>query len=356
MLPATPVTLIPTLPDLGWDPEWAAALAASPYPDLTPARVARANLGASTVLAASGAHRATTGRDLRVAVGDWVTLRPGPTSGDRPSVASVLPRRSAFRRAPQGAATKEQVVAANIDTVFVVNALDARLSIHRIERYLVLAWQSGADPVVLLTKADVGQPGRLAESVAAVETVALNVPVHLVSAKTGVGIEQLAPYLTAGRTVALLGLSGAGKSTLVNLLVGSDALATGEVGADGQGRHTTTHRQLVPLPDGGLLLDTPGMRAVALWDAAAGVRQAFSDVETLVNQCRFSDCSHTVEPGCAVMKAVADGGLGRDRFDSWRKLETEQRVQAGHQVAHQRAEARKQSKADLKAARARFRD
>jgi ribosome biogenesis GTPase / thiamine phosphate phosphatase len=356
MLPVAPLTPIPTLWDLGWDPEWTAALAASPHPDLTPARVARANLGACTVLAATGPHRATTGRDLPVAVGDWVTVRPGPTPGDRPSVATVLPRRSAFRRAPQGAATKEQVVAANIDTVFVVNALDARLSLHRIERYLVLAWQSGADPVVLLTKADVARPERLAESVAAVATVALDVPVHLVSARTRHGIDQLGPYLTAGRTVALLGLSGAGKSTLVNLLVGADALATGDVRADGKGRHTTTHRQLVPLPEGGLLLDTPGMRAVALWDAEAGVRRAFVDVEALVSRCRFSDCSHSVEPGCAVMEAVNDGGLGIDRLDSWRKLRTEQRDQADHQVVHRRAEARKRSKADLKAARARFRD
>jgi ribosome biogenesis GTPase / thiamine phosphate phosphatase len=219
--------------------------------------------------------------------------------------------------------TVEQVVAANVDEVFLMTALGPDLSLRRLERYLVAAWESGASPVILLNKADL-EPDLLA-AVAAVEAVALGLPVHAVSAMTGEGLEALASYLVRGRTVALLGSSGVGKSTLVNRLVGCEVLATREVSADGRGRQTTTHRQLVLLPQGGLLLDTPGMRELQLWAGEESLDSAFQDVSALIAECRFSDCAHDREPGCAVRAALADGSLPADRWASYAKLQRELR-------------------------------
>jgi ribosome biogenesis GTPase len=250
----------PSLADLGWDDDWAASLAASPNPSATPGRVARVDLGACTVLTAAGSVRATIHHGQSVATGDWVIL----TTDDSVRVLDVLPRRTLFRRGAEGGETREQVVAANVDTVLLVNALDVRLSVRRIERYLALAWQSGAAPAVVLSKADTVTPEQLEKAVLATEAVALGCPVHVVSATTGDGMAQLSRHLAPGRTTTLLGTSGAGKSTLVNLLAGAEVAATGEVRSDGKGRHTTTHRELIVLPGRGMLLDTPGMRAISL--------------------------------------------------------------------------------------------
>jgi ribosome biogenesis GTPase / thiamine phosphate phosphatase len=350
-----PVPPSPSLTDLGWDDEWAATLVGVAPAGLVPGRVSRVDRGLCTVLTAGGSERVTMAHDVRIAVGDWVALAPPGEAGGRRAVAAVLPRRTVFRRGVEGSSTADQVVAANIDTVFVVNALDARVSVRRIERYLALTWQSGATPVVLLTKTDAVEPDELARAAAAIDLVTAGTPVHQISVTTGQGIDELAPYLTAGCTVALLGLSGAGKSTLVNRLAGEDLLATAAVRADGKGRHTTTHRQLVPLPAGGLLLDTPGMRAISIWDATEGVQQAFADIEELLGQCRFTDCSHRAEPGCEVLAALADGRLSAQRLDSWRKLQEELEDQDARQAVRLRADTAKEAKASLKAARARIR-
>jgi ribosome biogenesis GTPase / thiamine phosphate phosphatase len=354
-----PVPPSPSLADLGWDDDWAAALEATllgvPGTIPVPGRVSRVDRGLCTVLTATGSERVTMAHDVRIAVGDWVALAAPGDPGDRSAVAAVLPRRTVFRRGVEGSSTADQVVAANIDTVFVVNALDARVSVRRIERYLALTWQSGATPVVLLTKTDAVTSEELARAAVAIDSVTAGTPVHQISVTTGQGLDELDRYLTRGRTVALLGLSGAGKSTLVNRLVGEDLLATAAVRADGKGRHTTTHRQLVPLPAGGLLLDTPGMRAISMWDATEGVQQAFADIEGLLGECRFADCSHLAEPGCEVLAALADGRLSAERLDSWRKLQAELEDQDARQAVRLRADSAKEAKASLKAARARLR-
>jgi ribosome biogenesis GTPase len=245
-------------------------------------------------------------------------------------------------------------VAANIDTVLLFDAMDGSLSLRHLERYLALAWQSGATPVVLITKSDSSPPAVVADAVEAVKSVADGVSVLVVSSRTGEGMEDLAPYLVPGRTVALLGLSGAGKSTLVNLLAGAEILATGAVRNDGKGRHTTTHRELVLLPGGGLLIDTPGMRALSVGGASEGVEQAFQDVEELARECEYSDCSHAGERGCSLAAALADGRLAPGRFESWLRLRAEPQP-FDHQAARGVVEARKRRKAakvaDRRAAR-----
>ena len=275
------------------------------------------------------------------AVGDWVAAELRPDGSG--TIHAVLRRRSKFSRKEASGPSdraREQVVAANVDTVFLVTALGRDLNTRRIERYLTMAWESAAAPVIVLTKTDL-RPDHTAE-LAAVEAVAFGVPVHATSAVTGDGLDQLEPYLGGGWTVALLGSSGVGKSTLVNRLAGHDVLATREVRADERGRHTTTHRELVPLPSGALLLDTPGMRELQLWDASDGLEQAFADVAELAAQCRFADCSHRAEPGCAVRAALADGRLARERWESYEKLQRELEALAVRQDARLRSEARKE--------------
>ena len=250
---------------LGWDEGWNAALAELSDATLAPARVSRVDRGMCTVMTGSDEVRVTTPYDLEVAVGDWVAFRRAPADA-RASITAVLPRRCVFRRA-DARTGRVQVAAANIDTVLLCDALDGRLSLRHLERYLAVAREGGATPVVLITKSDAVPPDVVEQAVAAVETVAEGVDVVVVSSTTGEGLDDLAPHLVPGRTLALLGLSGAGKSTLVNLLAGEDILRTGEVRKDGSGRHTTTHRQLVPLPGGALLIDTPGMRSLSAVEA-----------------------------------------------------------------------------------------
>src|SRR5262249_42011937 len=212
--------------------------------------------------------------------------------------------------------------------------------VRRIERYLTLAWESGAQPVVLLTKSDLCADADM--RVYEVESIAFGVPVHAVSAPCGDGVEMVRSYVAKGKTAALLGSSGVGKSTLVNALVGEEVLTTREIREDGRGRHTTTHRQLVPLPDGGLVVDTPGMRELQLWDASEGLDTAFEEIAELAARCRFADCAHRREPGCEVRRALADGTLDLERCESWRKLERELERLARKQDGRARSDARKE--------------
>jgi len=254
---------VPSLVSLGWDDDWQAALDALGDPALVPGRVSRVDRGVCTVMTGTDEVRVSAAVGIDTAVGDWVAFSPVAVDEARPRISVVLPRRDVFRRA-DARTGRVQVAAANIDTVLLCTALDGRLSLRHLERYLAVAREGGATPVVLITKSDAVTSDVVEQALAAVEKVAEGVAVVVVSSTTGAGLENLAPHLAPGRTLALLGLSGAGKSTLVNLLAGDDILRTGPVRKDGSGRHTTTHRQLVPLPGGALLIDTPGMRSLSV--------------------------------------------------------------------------------------------
>jgi len=259
---------------------------------------------------------------LLPAVGDWVVLAEAvPTSGPA-IIERILPRRSAISRKVKGKAAQVQVIAANVDTVFLVTGLDGDFNPRRIERALVAVWDTGARPVVVLTKSDLTSD--VADKVQTVQALAANVAVHAVSAREAVGLEALAAYRVHGSTIALLGSSGAGKSTLVNRLLGWDRQDTGDVREhDSRGRHTTTKRELIVLPEGGILVDTPGLRELQLWEGEGGLDAVFSDVTAEAGACRFRDCSHTEEPGCAVRAAWAAGGVTPERVESYRKLQRE---------------------------------
>ena len=339
--------LATTLEALGWSAHFEAAFAAYGGDGLIPGRVAVQHRGAYLVWTEAGELAGELSGRLRLEAenggavpvsGDWVVLRPYPEGG-RATIQAVLPRRTAFSRKEPFKVVREQVLAANVDTVFVVTGLDRDLNLRRLERYLATAWESGADPVVVLSKADLRDD--VEQAVAEVELVAIGVPVHAVSCVTGAGVDELRAYLEGDRTAALLGSSGVGKSTLVNQLLGEEALATGDLRRDGRGRHTTTTRELVALPGGGLVLDTPGMRELQLWDAEEGLGTTFGDVEALFEHCRFSDCSHQREPGCAVKRALADGSLDPDRYRSYQKLQRELRALELKQDRRARSEAGK---------------
>ena len=256
------------------------------------------------------------------AVGDFVWLEGGAAQGNA-VIQGILPRRSVFVRRAAGSGCAEQVVAANIDTVFICMALNGDFNLRRLERYLAVAWDSGAVPVVVLTKADLC--GDMARRLGEVRKAAAGAEVLTVSAVEPDGWRALLPYIGRGRTVALAGSSGVGKSTLINRLLGEERLVIGGLRSDDRGRHTTTRRELFLLETGGMVIDTPGMRELGLWAVDSGVEQSFSDIEVLAAQCRFRNCSHTGEPGCAVRAALASGELSGERLQSYQKLCAESR-------------------------------
>jgi ribosome biogenesis GTPase len=309
------------LQDLGWDDAWASQLEELDEDNLEPGRVAAQHRGEYVVWSETGEVRAKVAGRLRYertvggelpAVGDWVAIR-GMT------IQAVLGRRSAFRRKSAGFDSVDQVLAANVDTVFLLNGLDTDFSVRRIERYLTTAWESGAQPVVVLTKADLCTD--LSRPLAQTNSVAIGAPVIPLSNLTGEGLDAVGQHLAPGRTIVLLGSSGVGKSTLLNRLAGDEVMRTAPVAEDGTGRHTTTHRELIRLPGGGLVIDTPGLRELQLWQG--DLDTSFQDVQLLAAECRFRDCAHTHEPGCAVLAAVDGGRLELDRLRSWRKLQRE---------------------------------
>ncbi|MFA6107840.1 MAG: ribosome small subunit-dependent GTPase A [Candidatus Latescibacterota bacterium] len=336
------------LVEVGWGEDWIRTFAPLAMQGLAPGRVIRLNGPTCTVLAAPGEltgelagrlrHRATSAAKLP-AVGDWVGLRLLPGE-ERAVVEEVLPRRTCFSRRAAGGRDDEQVLAANLDTVFLICGLDRDFNLRRLERYLTLAWDSGAAPVAVLNKADLCD--RLAERVAQVEGLGGAFPVHPVSATAMTGLEPLRPYLGPGRTVALLGSSGVGKSTLLNALIGREVARVGALRTgDGKGRHTTTHRELILLPGGGALIDTPGMRELQLWADSQSLGDTFEEIEAFAGECRFTDCTHLSEPGCAVLLALREGRLSATRLESWRKQERELRHLASRQGDQ---EARRQIK------------
>ena len=313
----------------GWSEVWATAFAPHAHAGHTPGRVILQHRNGYLVVTDAGELQAKASGRLRheaqetgpPAVGDWVALSPNAQDGAA-TIHAVLPRRTAFVRRAADSARRTQILAANIDVAFVVTSMNADLNPRRIQRFLAAAMDSGARPVLVLTKSDLSaDPQAEAARVAALETQTL---VLTVSAREGVGLEALRLQVKPGETCVLIGSSGVGKSTLVNAFLNEDRMATQAIRAsDDQGRHTTSHRQLIPLPGGGLIIDTPGIREVGLIDAEEGVEAVFDDIEHLMQECRFTNCGHVSEPGCAVQAALADGTLEGPRWAHFQKLKSE---------------------------------
>jgi ribosome biogenesis GTPase len=336
-----------TLESIGYRPEMARWASAT---DASVGRVVRVDRGLASVLTRSGPQRASVGGALlgRMAAdptegpctGDWCVLRSWPDH--RVTLERVLPRRTAVVRAVSGEASHGQLLCANVDLAAVVVALHPVPVLAKVERLVTLAWESGARPLVVLTKADLVHDAPLVAD--DVRDATPGVDVVTVSARTGEGVAELRERLGGRLTMALLGASGHGKSSLVNALVGAEVLSTRAIREDGRGRHTSVRRELVVLPGGGAVIDTPGLRGVGLIDADAGLAQTFADVEELAQQCRFRDCAHAGEPGCAVAAAVADGSLPLRRLESWQRLQRELRWIASRKDARLRSEQLKEWK------------
>jgi ribosome biogenesis GTPase len=333
----------PQLGSLGWD-SWFQERFTPFADDCVPARVVADHGVEYVVRDGIESLRAVAERRVREAgasapaVGDWVAV-----SYREPAslIHGVLERRTAFSRKAASVETKEQVLAANVDVAFVV-ASAQDINARRIERYLTMAWQSGASPVVLLTKADVA--ASVEELRAELEAVSMGTPVLVTSGLTGEGVSEIAAALKPARTGVLLGPSGAGKSTLINRLLGADLMKTRAVHRSGEGRHMTTHRELFELPGGGLMIDTPGLREAQLWEGEDALGNLFEDIELIALECRFTDCAHRSEPGCAIKEAIAGGSLDQARLDSYRKLQRELRAVAMRSDARLRADERRKWK------------
>lgn len=321
------------LTDLGWDSFFENHFLNLQQPAFTPARVVEELKRFHRVRTEDGEYLAEIAGRMRYqaeeredlpAVGDWVTV--APRDDGRARIECILPRRTKLSRKVAGRAQSEQIVASNLDVVFVVSSLNRELNLRRIERYLAAVWDSGACPVVLLNKADLC--GDAEACAADVEGTALGAPVHSISAVDGHGLDAVRQYLVRGKTAAFVGSSGVGKSTIINALAGTGPLRVGAIReGDDRGRHTTTSRQMIFLQGGGIVIDTPGMRELQLWDSDEGVGQAFEDIVTLAQSCKFRDCSHRSEPGCAVEAAIVNGELERERLENYRKLDAELRYQ-----------------------------
>ncbi|HEY9288402.1 MAG TPA: ribosome small subunit-dependent GTPase A [Candidatus Dormibacteraeota bacterium] len=311
------------LAELGWNPSFAAALESLNDPTLAPARIAVDYGHRYLVETVNGSVEAQVASHLhvraRLAVGDWVATRPRM---DSTQIEALLPRRTVISRKVADRSIDEQVLAANVDVVFLATALGSDFNLRRIERLLTVAYQSGGSPVILLTKSDLENALTYE---AQLDAVAPGVPILSVSGLLGEGIDAVRELLPPGRTGVIIGSSGVGKSTLINRLIGDEVLRTSAVHASGQGRHTTSHRELIRIPQAGLIIDTPGLREIQLWAGEEALGQAFSDIEELALVCRFNDCQHQKEPGCAVLLAISDGTLDQRRYDSYRKLQRELR-------------------------------
>lgn len=349
------------LDSLGWNENLAKAFLEHNADNAFPARVTQQHRDRYVILGVDGERDAVVTGQFRhdsrsradfPAVGDW-TVAVQPTPNDQTTIAAVMPRKSAFSRKVAGEVSDEQVLAANVDLAFLVTGLDGNFSLRRIERYLASAWDSGATPVVVLNKTDLCDD--LAATLAEVEGVALGADILAISATENSGIDELAAYLKPGTTGVLLGSSGVGKSTIVNALIGHERQAVTNVReADSKGRHTTVSRELIVLPGGGMLIDTPGLRELQLWVGEESLQQSFTDIEELAMNCRFRDCTHGREPGCAVQEALGDGSLDSKRFDSYLRLQRELRYLERRQDAKAAREERDKWKRIAVAIRRRY--
>jgi len=328
------------LEDIGWNDYFKALFELSKIENSFPARIACEQKNLYTIFCEAGEllgevsgkfkHDAGSRADFP-AVGDWVVVTPRPND-NRATIHSLLPRKTVFsRKAILGGGpayglgrTEEQILTANIDSVFLVSGLDGDFNLRRIERYLSVAWDSGAVPIIVLNKSDLSE--NIEIQIEQVEGIALGVLIYPVSAKNNQGMESLIEHIGKGKTVTFLGSSGVGKSSIINCLLGNDQLVIGELRkSDGRGRHTTTYREMLLLPNGGIVIDTPGMREIQVWTDSDGMERTFSDIEELANRCRFRDCNHATEPGCAIMKALDDGTLDKKRYNNYLRLQKEVR-------------------------------